>query len=662
MAKKGKRAVEFVGGGIGPKPTPKSVNIDYDLVGNVPGKLKEARQEGKQAAGGQLKTISGKASKQINTQLRRADARTDKILRNMQRIEANNKKFSANVKAGISATQAQHMSSGSVRQAGLTGSRSRVAKTTGKSMGQALHAQTQAGKKIQKAEKQAISSSHGIERRADKASLSILDVLAAERKSEDVKFIQSLKQEEKMLELNHGHDLMMQQLQFDQSLYSMEYEQQLNKEYTQWQMDQGLLLTPEEEAALQWRYQKKGITLPYRLEEQKAKKQQKTEQFHNFDNQMSAIEDGIQRSVEVINSPGLMSRAEASFPNLSPREAASTYVSQEMERTVPEGTEMSAVNNAIRDTVGSVIGGGLAPTWNEVQGYIAQTSPDMRDYLGGSPNLKAIHDSYRAIRTAQSPLGGDSPFKRKTEETGDPSFLDQAMGVSAYVAGPLAAVGTLGMAVKAAQTAGVSLPGGASGLLANPAQRTGLRGGQSLASESVKGMSEFLKKPGTFQNVVRNVTTRFGGGNPFGGGPGGAMAGESGAAGAGVLANLGLLAAAGIVSHKLIDKAATEYQFAEAAEDENLQSTFNLLDATAEGVIAGHKTKDDLRSIAADITSSTNAGNLFSSHIGWTDQQKEMVNNRMSVLDSYIDNMINERSEQSVSSYFNSGRSVGATN
>lgn len=600
-------------------------------VGGIRRDLKDARKEGKGAAGGQLGSISDKANKGINKQIAAADKRTARILQNIKRLEDQSRMFGREQRRGVEAERRHQLALGGAMSSGLVGSRARTTKTMTKATDEVVSAMGKQGEKMREAELGALHSSRRAEARADKASLSILDVLAAERRSDDVKYIQGLKHDEKMAELQHAQQLQLMQLGFEQDLYKMKMQTKTEKDFIKWQLEQGLMLTPEDQAALDWRFEKKRLSLPYRLEEQKAKRQQQEDQFHSFDVQMSAIEDGIQTATETWNSPGRRARAEAAFPNLPAKEAVAAYAAQLVGNSVPHDMEMSAINAAIRQTVDNIAGGGLAPTFTEVSALIEQTSPDMREYLASNPNLQTVHDTYRAIRTAQSP-NGNSAFSAKASETNDDSFLDQALGV---VGGGLGAAATFGLPavlLKTAYSAGGSALGAAAAN-ATVLEKLGA-GGAQMSDDAVATVRNFLAKPGAFQNAVKSTLGRFGRLNPFG-----AVAGESGAVTASVLADLGLISAAGVVSHKLIDDAADAYQFAEAAEDENLQSTLNMMDAVAEAIIAGRRDPGDLDSIASSITSSGGAGNLWSSEIGWTSEQKQMVSDRLSVLKQYIERM-----------------------
>ena len=581
-----------------PKKGPPHIDLG---TGKVRKDLGAARREGRAAAGGQLGSISDRANRGINKQLAAADKRTSRILSNMENISRQSGKFGRQQRKGVEAETAHQLSIGGGMSSGLTGSRSRSTKTATKAAASVTSALGKQGEKARAAEMQAIRSGKRSESQQDRASLSILDVLAAERKSEDVKFVQTMQQEEKMANFQADQQIYMAKLQ----------------------------------ARLSWK-----------MEQKKAEAEGNKGQLFNFGVQMSAIEDGIQTATEIMSNPKKLAAVRAKFTDATTgvqtstdEEAVARYVQDKVSMNVPEGVEKSAINNAITSTIENGFAGELAPTWDEISGMIGGTSAEMHKYLASTPRLKNLHDEFRTIRTQYRdtvPTIADvvAPAPTGKGEI-DTTAVESAQGSAASIAMTgMVGTGIAGAAYTAARAGG-------------------------LAGGPVAAIKAFLGAPGAFQNAVTGALAKAGVANPFKSLPAGPTRlmleagksaipmGEAGSMAAGVLADLGLIAAAGLVSHKIISDASTQFQFAEAAEDENLQSTFNLMDAYAESIIAGHRDIADLDTVAASITNTGDAGNLWSGD-GWTQPQKDMVANRLSVLRSYVESI---KQEQARSNY-----------
>lgn len=650
------------GGGLKKPGIPPLPNVDYDFVGNLPAELAAARAAAEKAAGGQLATIANKAAKQIGGQASKFDKRTDRILRNINRTERQSRQFYRDMRRGISVQQRHNMAAGGAQSIGITGNRAAVTKAAAKGTAQALGGQSRQASMTRQAGVQAIQSAYSTEAASNKASMSILEVLGAERKADDIKYIQGLQHEEKMAEIQHAQQLQIAQMGFEQDVYKMKLQQKMEKDFINWQREQGILLTPEEEAAVQWKYDKKRIQLPYRLEKNKAEREGEADAFHNFDVQMTAMEDAIQSTAEVMNKPGLKAKAEAAYGNLPTRDAVVQYVRDSVAQTVPEGTELSAINSVIAETADSIAAGGMAPRFETIKQHIAQTSPEMRAYLESNPQLEQVHDSYAAIRTSMR-TGADKAALDEYAKTQDEGILDRMLGGvdeaigsvlgSNAATGAMTATATIGLPAMLYKTA---LSAGSADI-ANTTHLAKLRGGATqMADDAVAAVRGFLAKPGAFQNAVSGALRRVGAANPFKMGPKGLATGigsESGAAGATLLSNLGLLATAGVVSHKLIDSAADAFVFAEGAEDESLESTFNLMDAKAEAILAKGGEIADLKKIVdAELDQPRgNAGGLWSKATGWDDNQKDMIWNRYEVLRRYIDAKREEQNRATIEAY-----------
>ena len=570
-------------------------HIDFG-TGKVRKDLGAARREGRAAAGGQLGTISDRANRGINKQLAAADKRTSRILANMENISRQSGRFGRQQRKGIEAETAHQLSLGGGMSSGLTGSRSRTTNTATKAAATVTSALGKQGEKARAAEMQAIRSGKRSESQQDRASLSILDVLAAERKSEDVKFVQTMQQEEDMANF-----------QADQQIYM---------------------------AKLQSR-------LAYKMETKKAEAEGNKGQLYNFGVQMSAIENGIQTATEIMSDPKQLELIRLKLPNTSDADAVTQFVQEKIGNSVPENVEVSAINEAISRTVANGYAGELAPTWDEVSALIGGTSQEMNKYVRSNPRLKNLHNEFKEIRTQYRDV-----------------VPGLAEGVALEGAGGEGEVDTEGVSSVQGSTASLALAGVLGTGLVGAALTAAKAGG--LAGGPMGVMRAFLSRPGAFQGAVGNALAKAGVANPFKALPAGPTRlmlqagksaipmGEAGFISGSVLANLGLISAAGVVSHKLISDASTQFQFAEAAEDESLQSTFNMMDAFAESIIAGHRDIKDLDQVASSITETGDAGNLWSSAQGWTGPQKEMVANRLSVLKSYIESI---KLEQARSNY-----------
>lgn len=200
------------------KGLPPKASVDFNVEGTK-ADLAAAGKAGKQAATGQLATISSVIGKNLGKQSGKYAVQTQKVLRNMQRIEQRNRLFQANRIAGAAATR-----QGGVGMRGPGG-----AVTTGRDMGivarrqgqlqaqadvaeSATRASVRAGRQTRKAGTAAVEAAPRIDTQAQKGTMSILDVLAAERQADDIKFVQELQMQEDLANAEFAHDIYMAKL------------------------------------------------------------------------------------------------------------------------------------------------------------------------------------------------------------------------------------------------------------------------------------------------------------------------------------------------------------------------------------------------------------------------------------------------------------------
>ena len=689
----------------GPPPLPK-VNINTG-IGKTKNQLARARRQGKAAAGSQLGTIADRAAKQIGKQERKFDATASRILRNARAHEERQRQYSKEQAKGIATTTRSLAASSSPGAfgAGLTGSRSRVAGAQARAGRLTADAGVKAAAMTRSAGQGAIDKTKKVTKSGGREAMSMLDVLAAERKSDDVRFIKELKHQERMQEISMAHDLQMAEYGFMQDEYMARLNNQLQMEYTEWQLDNDLLLTPEQEAALSWRYDKKSQLLSYKLEQRQAQKEGNRSAFNEYDRQMSAIQDASALAIEAQTTPSIREHILTSVEGINKRDKIRNYVMGTMATRVTGETELAAVTKAVDRTLergGESFAAEGAypselramPTWEETNSYISEISPPLRKYIEhAGPRLQRYHEDYLALRTSQSPANPRGAHGVAISEGKDSPIFDAGGGDITDTRNAIFGVGGTYGAYKALSMAGEAalVSGKVPGMMAEGASK--LTKTQVGALRATDALKSFVKSPGRFPNAMRAAFARTGTVNPLLVNEGGFLTFADDAANAGVKlgtagaessaaiegslagrATLGsaggfitganVLATVGLVSHKIIDTAFDELKFAEAMEDENLSATIGLMDATAESIISGNRSMEDLDRIVG-VEEGTRANspiaNFYTSDGGWDDSQIEIIKNRYAVLKPYIEAQIRARTTGSLDAYFGAGGTSGGT-
>lgn len=203
----------------GGKPLGPPPKVDLNVEGTE-ADLKDARRKGKAAATGQLATIAAVVGKATANQSGAYATQTQKVINNMKRIEGQNRLFQANRRAGAAATRqgivgAASGSAGAVgtgRDAMRVAPRQRMLRSQEQASVAQNKAGLQAGKGIRQAGQAAIDKAPAIDMAAQRGTMSILDVLAAERAADDVQFIATLQQEEDLANAQMAHDIYMARL------------------------------------------------------------------------------------------------------------------------------------------------------------------------------------------------------------------------------------------------------------------------------------------------------------------------------------------------------------------------------------------------------------------------------------------------------------------
>lgn len=390
--KKGKKGVTDFVGSLGPAPTdlPKLTGVNQQLVQETKSKLAEARKEGKAAAKGQLASIAEQTQGKLGKQASKFDQRSDRIMRNMQRLNKESKLFNMNRRNALGVTQQQNVAAYGGRASGLTGPRRDIQRSQEPVIATQGRSAVQQGAKVQEAGQKALAASGRIDTASTKNSLSILDVLAAERRSDDVRFAQ-----------DQAFQLRMQQLQMDQSVYMAKLGNALQKDYMQWQYDQGYLETPDEKRANDFKY----YEMEKRLENKLLDKRAGEEAGPYVRSALDVAEATIASANELYNAPGFH---EAAKRNYQAAKAAGKPTTLDRERLnlLREGTITSPPEQfagLYENILGHFVETGTTPTFTEVQSYVQnndETGAAAKVFTNNPALVDQVHQSYRAVNAA----------------------------------------------------------------------------------------------------------------------------------------------------------------------------------------------------------------------------------------------------------------------
>lgn len=415
--KKPKTAIEQLGGPPGVPKMPK-VNINTG-IGKVKKDLKQARQEGKAAAKGQLRSISDRLQKQAGKQDTKLGRETDRVLAGMKRLNTESRLFSQRRMAGVRATQAGIPgATGRAVDAGIVSNRVRDTRAQGEYANRVTRSGLQAGQAQAGAVGRASDMAGGIDRGGAKSSLSILDVLSAERKSDDVRFTAELEQQERMQEMTMAHDIRMSKMNFNNSAYLQKLGTALEKDYQQWQFDNGYLMTPADQMAQQFKYDKKLKMLDFRAMDKETDPKTKT----TIDRALDTAESTVASVNELMSNPKFEQGMQAAADK---GEFITQFMANNKIYTPPE--DMQGVSAAVIDYMAT--SNGEVPDYEFVRGAIVNqvdTDGSISKFIQAHPNrMDRLQDEYRALASA---VDGDEVYKALTNQ-GTPAGVPYAQGV-----------------------------------------------------------------------------------------------------------------------------------------------------------------------------------------------------------------------------------------
>lgn len=441
-----------------------------------------------QAIAGQFATISDQIGRQLGKQGKGLDRGSARILRRLDSIEDQTVSFNRRLMAGAKADEAQFAGTNLVdRRLSSAKAVSKFSTAAAKSTTKQATQTTKAAKSTQRAYKNVAST-------MNKNAMSLLDVLAAQREAE------------------FQHEILMAQMGFDQSVALAKLQNNLQKDFLMWQIDNGLVETPDEARRNDWVYEKKSQLLSNRLTERQAERENNAPLRQQFITQQDAITDAITESVSAYNSVKAREWARkqvdaSTFPTM--RDALTRYVRDKIEATVPEGTELSGINSFISDTLEAVNNNEPAPDFKQVKQYIISADPSgqMREYINNhSKMLERYHNDYKQLRFTTS----TAPDPKKVTEAVEQGAM--SIGTGLVEAGKTAAAAGV---VGAGAVALKKLTQGA-GLDANIGMAVG-----EIPSET-QGFLQRLQQGlsnspgGSIQKFINEQFSRMGSMNPFG--------------------------------------------------------------------------------------------------------------------------------------------------
>lgn len=408
---------------LGPKPgIPPMPHVDINLgIGKIKHQLRDARKEGKNAAAGQLGAIADSVGGKLKGQERKYDRETSRVLRNLARINERSRLFSASRLAGAEATR-QSIASGYGASPGAGAAvrrRSRQLAAQGRGITGAAESALGAGQDIRRAGRTAVGRAEGIEKGVVRTSMSMLDVLGAEQKREDIQYLENLRMQERMQELQFSHDLQMQQMQFNQSVYQSKLQNALQKDYLQYQYDNGYLMKPDEQMREQFKYDKKLKMLDLNM----AKKETDPDTYNQLDSSLDTATGTMAEAATLMQSKEYKSQdwaATAESNGTTTQKAQADWLWSNM-TSVSDDSPYAGVAKSVISEMSKT---GTTPTWDSVSQYLSNADPKVATYISDHPNRAArLHEQYRALNAAT--LGMDtyqSVLSGETMQT-DPSLM-----------------------------------------------------------------------------------------------------------------------------------------------------------------------------------------------------------------------------------------------
>jgi hypothetical protein len=444
---------------LGPKPTAgklpqgKLTPGDKRFIGKQAGKLRAARREGVAAATSQLESIVSGVGKQG----RKLTKESNRVIAGMNRLAENEKQFQSRQRRGVEIdtqsilgrTSATGARSGYMDM-GVTSGRRRQSVAGAKLSGALTDAAIGQAKGTKKAGQRAFQSIKAAEKQAAGDSMTILDVLAAERKSEDQRFLTEMRYNIRSQRMQQQFQLMMANLGFEQDIYKMRLENRLAADYLEWQNENGYLLKPEEQAALDWKYKKKELDYAYRA----AQRDKDPAAARKWDTYNTAITDAIVETNQALSTPEsreALMKAAAADPEVV---AGTKTVEQALYGTLsysqdalPRSVDAGVVNTVIRDMIGNVVnndnnseaakGPGFAPGFDQVKEYILMADEDgtLGAYLGRHEGqLSQAHQNYKML--AGVALNVDAERDQSlTNDAGTFELAGDAVATAAAVGG-----------------------------------------------------------------------------------------------------------------------------------------------------------------------------------------------------------------------------------
>jgi hypothetical protein len=449
---------------LGPKPTAgklpqgKLTPGDKRFIGKQAGKLRAARREGVAAATSQLEGIVSGVGKQG----RKLTKESNRVIAGMNRLAENEKQFQSRQRRGVEIdtqsilgrTSATGARSGYMDM-GVTSGRRRQSVAGAKLSGALTDAAIGQAKGTKKAGQRAFQSIKAAEKQAAGDSMTILDVLAAERKSEDQRFLTEMRYNIRSQRMQQQFQLMMANLGFEQDIYKMRLENRLAADYLEWQNENGYLLKPEEQAALDWKYKKRELDYAYRASN-KDKDPAAAAKWHA---QNSAVVDAVTQLNTQMTSDEWAAAEEqaietAEAQGADPAALLYNQVAYKQDSgELPAGVDVSIVNRAVRDMIDNKLSGTLAgngqsgdgplyaPNYETIKGYIldADTDGTVTQYVQRHEGqLATAHNNYAMISQAVSAV--DAARNTALTDGGFPTGVAVATGAAALgiaaVAGP----------------------------------------------------------------------------------------------------------------------------------------------------------------------------------------------------------------------------------